>query len=136
MLNKRNGRLFKSSKWMNLLWLRRAFLAALGSLAAARGCPSQRCVAFSGGFCRGRAPALALGLTSCGACASLLAGTWDLPGLGTVCPARAGRFLTPGPQGSLRNVKLLIEFSYLVDIKHLASCLACSCQNRVSFPLV
>ena len=45
-------------------------------------------------------------LSSCGAWASLLHGTWDLPGPGIepVSPALAGRFLTTAPPGRSQSV--------------------------------
>ena len=102
-------------------WLRWVFVVARGlSLVAASratlpcGTWASHCSGFS--RCRARAlgtwdsvvglsscgsQALERRLSSCGARASLLRGTWDLPGPGIkpVSPALAGGFLTTAPPG-------------------------------------
>ena len=61
------------------------------------------------GFSSCGSRALERRLSSCGARAQLLRGTWDLPGPGLepVCPALTGRFLTTAPPG--KSYSLLLK---------------------------
>ena len=88
---------------------------SLSLVAASWGYSSLRCAGFSlrwllllwstgsrhAGFSSCGSRALEHRLSSCGARASLLRGTWDLPGPGLepVSPALAGGFLTTAPPG-------------------------------------
>ena len=118
--------LFFFNFYLFYFWLCWVCVVALGLplVVASRGYSSLQCVGFSCGdfSCCG---AWALGarasvvvahglsscgsralehrLSSCGARASLLRGTWDLPGPGLepVSPALAGGFLTTAPPGKL-----------------------------------
>ena len=101
-------------------WLHWVFAAACGLslVAASRGYSSLQCTGFSlrwllllwstgfrhAGFSSCGLWALEHRLSSCGAQAQLLCGTWDLPGPGLepVSPALAGGFLTTAPPGKSR----------------------------------
>ena len=78
-----------SLQWLLLLWSMGS--RCMGSVVVARGLSS----------CDSRT--LELRLSTCGAWAQLLCGTWDLPrpGLEPVSPALAGGFLTTVPPGKL-----------------------------------
>ena len=103
------------------LWLRRA-RATLHCGAWASHC---------GGFSCCRAQALGMWasvvvarrLSSCGARAQLLCGTWVLPGPGLkpVSPALAGGFLTTAPPGKPQ----LTRFSSLLSFMIVSLCLTC-----------
>ena len=98
-------------------WLRWVFIATRGLslVVASRVSSSLRCTGFSlrwlllmrsmgsrcVGFSRCGTRALERRLSSCGAWAQLLRGTWDLPGPGLkpVSPALAGGFLTTAQPG-------------------------------------
>ena len=89
---------------MNLLWLRRAFLAAVGSLVAVRGAALRGSVWLSRGFL----PRLSTGFSARAhelRCVPFAA-RWHVgpSWTGGCVPCMGRRFLTPGPQGSLRNM--------------------------------
>ena len=87
------------------------FLAVLGLLIAvasrcrARALGMSASVVVARGLSSCGSWALEHRLSSCGARASLLRGTWDLPGPGIepMSPALAGGFLTTAPPGKPRN---------------------------------
>ena len=71
--------------------------------------------------------ALECRLSSCGAWALLLRGTWDLPGPGLepVSPALAGGFLTPVPPGKPQDLIFLSLIPVVSSMEVSLSCLYC-----------
>ena len=102
----------------------------LSLVAASGGYSSLRCAGFSlwwllllwsmgsrrAGFSSCGLRAVERRLSSCGAWAQSLCGMWDLPrpGLESVSPALAGRFLTTAPPGKTRVIFIYLFFDHTV----------------------